>query len=123
MTLALKRIKVYLKFLAILAVVAIILTVVVMNRNNTATVWFFWIDDTQPVNVLWLILITAISSIAGWWGLHKVFGIMREVREVRRQAEVERRLAEQRRLAEELAERERRIDEKVKRSISDPTQP
>ena len=118
MTLVLRRIWVYLKLTAILAVVAVILTVVVENRDNTANVWLFKTYDN--LNVLWLILITAISSIVGWWGFLKVFGVIRELREVRRKAAEQRQIEEQRRLASELAERERRLDEKVKRSISEP---
>ena len=117
MTLVLRRIWVYLKLIAILAVIAMILAVVLMNRDYTVKFWFFTTYD--GVNVLWLILITAISAIIGWWGLFKVFGVLGEIREVRRQSEHERQLQEQRRLANELAERERRIDEKVKRSITE----
>ncbi len=118
MTLVLRRMKVYLKLTAIVAVVAVILTVVVKNRQHTADVWFFGMYE--DVNVLYLILITVVSAIVGWWGFLKVFGVVRELREVQRQAESQRQLEQQRRLAEELAQRERRIDEKVKRSISEP---
>src|ERR1051325_5807408 len=117
MALALKRVKVYLKLIAVLAVVAMVLLVVLKNLDHKADVWFFWIDE--QVNVLWLILVTAVSSIVGWWAIRKVFGVLRELRDVRRMSEAEMKLGEQRRLAQELAEREKRLDAKVRRSISE----
>jgi len=112
MTLVLRRIKVYLKLLAIL------LSIVLKNLDRTVNVWFF--GEYEGINVLWLILITAVSAIVGWWGFLKVFGVLRELREVRAATEANRRLEAQRQFAEEMALRERRIDEKVKRSISGP---
>lgn len=117
MSLALKRIKVYLKLTAIVAVVAIILIIVLKNQDNTANIWFFGPYD--KVNVLWLILITAISSIASWWILLKVFGTLRELRGLRKARMEKQRIDEQQRLARELAEREKRIDEKLRRSITE----
>jgi hypothetical protein len=117
MTLALKRIKVYLKLVAILAVVAAILLIVLMNQDNKAAIWFF--RPYEQVNVLWLILITAVSSIASWWIVLKIFGTLRELRGLKRDRENRQRIDEQQRLARELAEREKRIDEKLRRSITE----
>jgi hypothetical protein len=117
MTLALKRIKVYLKLVAILAVVAAILLIVLMNQDNKANIWFF--GQYDGVNVLWLILITAVSSIASWWIVLKIFGTLRELRGLKRAREDRQRIDEQQRLARELAEREKRIDEKLRRSITE----
>jgi len=119
MALALKRVKVYLKLIAIVAVVAMVLLVVLKNLDHKADVWFFWINE--QVNVLWLILVTAVSSVIGWWAVRKIFGVLRELREVRRLNEAESKLEEQRRLAQELAEREKRLDAKVRKSISEET--
>jgi hypothetical protein len=118
MALALKKIKVYLKLAAIVTALVILLLLVLNNSENTVNVWFFWYED--KINVLWLILITSVSSIVGWWAFRKVFSVIREFREVRRQSQAQMQLDEQRRLAQEMAERERRIDEKVRRSISSP---
>lgn len=117
MSLALKRIKVYLKLSAILAVVAVILLIVLMNQENKANIWFF--QRYEQVNVLWLILITAASSIASWWLMLKIFSTLRELREVRAAERNRRAMSEQQRMAQELAEREKRIDEKLRRSITD----
>jgi len=117
MTLALKRAKVYLKVGAIVAVVLVGLLVFWMNGGRTAAVWFF--REYSQIPVLWLILITGTSSILGWWGVRKVIGVVRDLRELRRARESERQLSEQRRLADQLAEREKRIDEKVRRSLTE----
>jgi type VI protein secretion system component VasK len=117
MSLALKRIKVYLKLSAILAVIAVILLVVLMNLDKRTDVWFF--KPYEQVNVLWLILITAVSAIASWWIVLRVFGTLRELRGLRQAREDRQKIDEQQRLARELAEREKRIDEKLRRSITE----
>ena len=117
MRLALQRVKVYLKLTAILAVVAVILVIVLRNLDNTADVWFF--KDYKQKSVLLLILITAASSIASWWIVSRIFGTLRELRGLRRAREAQQRIDEQQRLARELAEREKRIDEKLRRSITE----
>lgn len=118
MSLALKSLKVYLKLFAILAAAVVILLTVVMNQENKATIWFLW-RSYEQVNVLWLILITAVSSVVSWWAFLKLFGILREFREVRKARRTQFQTEEQQRLARELAEREKRLDEKLRRSISD----
>ena len=117
MTLALKQLKVYLKLATIIAAVAMALLVVFMNRKRTGDVWFF--HEYSDVPVLWLILVTAILAIVGWWGIRKVIGVLRDLRDLRRSREAQRKVDEQRRLAEEIAQREKRIDEKLHRSITE----
>jgi hypothetical protein len=117
MRLALKRIKVYLKLFAIIAVGAAILLIVLKNQDNTANIWFF--HDYEQVGVLWLILITAVSSIASLWIMTKIFGTLRELRQVREAQRTRQMSEEQQRRAQDLAEREKRIDEKLRRSITD----
>lgn len=117
MSLALKRVKVYLKLFAIIAIVVVILLTVYENQDHKARLWFFWFDG--EVNVLWLILVTALLSVVSWWSLTKIFGTVRELRELRRHQFEQQKIDQQRRLAQELAEREKRIDEKLRRSISE----
>lgn len=117
MSLALKRIKVYLKLTLIATVLAVILLIVLMNRNYKADIWFF--KDYPQVNILWLLLVTAVISIASWWIVTKIFATLRDLRRLRSDQAKQQQLAEQQRLARELAEREKRIDEKLRRSISD----
>ena len=117
MKLALRRIKVYGKLVVVGAIAVVALLIIFMNRSRTADVWFF--HAYSDVNVLWLILITAVASIVGWWGLRRIAGLVRDVREFRKTRQADALASEQRRLAKELAEREKRIDEKVRRSITD----
>ncbi len=117
MALALKQIKVYLRLIAIVAVAAVVLLVVVKNRHHEADVWFFGLY--QQVNVVWLMFTTAVASVVVWWGVRKVFGVIRDLRELRRLQRDQARLEEQRRLAREVAEREKRVDEKVRRAIGE----
>ena len=117
MALALRRIKVYVKIGATVITALLIALVVFKNLDRKADVWFF--HEYKDLGVLWLILITAVCSIIGWWGIGKVYTIWREYRELKQAQQAQRRSDEQRKLAAELAEREKRIDEKIRRSISD----
>lgn len=120
MTLAWRRLKVYLK-IALMAVVALVaMLTVIKNRNNTAPVWFF--GPYEQVNVLWLVLITAVSAVVIWWGTWKIAGVVKELREVQRMKESQAQKSEQDRRAAELAERERRLDEKLRDALRDDEQ-
>ncbi len=94
--------------------------VLAFNWRNTADVWFF--HKFESVNVLWLLLITAAGSIVSFWIVSKVFGALRELRALRLERQKKRQLGEQRELAKKLEERERRIDEKLRRSIADESE-
>src|SRR3972149_5828092 len=109
MGLALRRIKVYGKLGATAAVVAAVLLVVLMNLSLTADVWFF--HKYEKVPTFWLILVTAVSAIVGWWGIRKVVGVVRDLRELRESKATGRQREEQRRRAEGVGERVKRTAE------------
>jgi hypothetical protein len=117
MALAARQIKVYLRLVAIGAVGLIVLLVVLMNYQHRATIWFF--GKYEDINVLWLIAVTAVASILGWVIVRKVFSVIRDLKELRKARQHERQISEQQRLADETAEREKRIDEKLRRSITE----
>ena len=119
MGLALKQIKVYGKLGATIVVVGAGLLVVLMNLSRKADVWFF--HEYPQVPTFWLILVTAGSAIVGWWGIRKVVGVVRDLRGLRQARQAAHQRDEQQQLARELAEREKRIDEKLRRSIADGT--
>lgn len=118
MALAVKKIKVYGKLIAIGAVVLAVLLIVLMNWNHRTDVWFFYRFEQVPV--LWLIAVTAAGSVVAWTVLRRVVRVIRELREVRANEAIAQQQELHRRQAEELAERERRIDAKLQRSLSDP---
>lgn len=120
MSLAFKRIKVYVRVLVLIVAVAAIALVLVNNRANRVAFWFFGLtDEKQPINVIWLMLCTAAATLICWWGSRFVWGVWREMREVKRLQAVRQAAKEQESRAKELNERERRLDEKLKRAISD----
>lgn len=116
MSLALKRIKVYSKLGAIGVVVVAGSLVLLKNWEHKATIWFF--HKYEDVPVLWLLAITAASSILLWSGARRVLRVVSEMRDLRRNEASQRQMDEQRKLAEEVAEREKRIDEKIRKSLS-----
>ena len=105
-------------FLNIMGGVALIL---VMNRANAAPVWFFWLTDPQrPINVVWLMLSSALATLVVWWTIRITRGLVRDLQEVGRVAEMERMVAVQKQRDADLKERERRIDDKLQKMESAP---
>lgn len=120
MSLAFKRFKVYLRTLLSALVVVVVGLVLVMNRNHEVAVWFFWLTDPdETVNVVWVMLCTALATLAIWCVVSRGVTLLREVREVRRLQMAKASDERQKARAAELDERERRLDEKLERAITD----
>ena len=117
MSLAVKPWKVYLRMALVVGVAAGIGLVLLMNRGNSAPVWFFWLtDSTKPMNVTWLMLCTAFATLFSWWSFSFARGLWRDAKEVRAQTKADLEAIERSRRERELAERERRLDDKLKRA-------
>lgn len=117
MSLAVKPWKVYLRMALVVGVAGGIGLVLLMNRGNSAPVWFFWLtDSTKPMNVTWLMLCTAVATLFSWWSFSFARGLWRDAKEVRAQSKADLEAIERSRKERELAERERRIDDKLKRA-------
>ena len=120
MSLAFKRFKVYLRTLLSALVVVVVGLVLFKNRNHEVAVWFFWLTDPdETVNVVWVMLCTALATLVSWWVVSRGVTLLREVREVRRLQLAKASDERQKARAAELDERERRLDEKLERAITD----
>ena len=118
MSLAFKRFKVYTKVVLVVIVALAIGTVFFKNRDHQVRFWFFGlVDDGAQINVVWLIVCTAVGAVFSWWVLLAALGTIKDLREVRREGEFEKREKAQQEKAQKLREQERRIDEKVSRAI------
>jgi len=115
MGLAVRRIKIYAKLAAIVAVLLVVVLVVLLNRNKTASVWFFGTFD--EVNVLWLLVVTACGSIVGFWIVSKVWRTWRELRQLQRDEQAQTSQAQQREMLERVERKEREIDRKLREAI------
>ena len=124
MTLALKRFKVYVRSTLIVVVAVAIGLVLLNNRDNVVSFWFFGLtDESRPLNVIWLMLCTAAGTLVSWWVFSFGWGLWRDMREVKRQQtmdEVAKGLAKRQ---AEMDERDRRIDEKLERAITQEEEP
>ena len=120
MKLAIQQLKVYVRAaLVVVAVVAVGLFLF-KNRTHTVSVWFFGVTDpTRPINVVWLITFTAVGSLVMRWVLVMGWRLWRSLSELKRLRALEgaSKILDDR--AVELEERERRIDEKVQRAITE----
>ncbi|MFH0981039.1 MAG: hypothetical protein V2A79_05820 [Planctomycetota bacterium] len=120
MRLALQRVKVYSRLTLIVLVILAVGAVLWKNRDHQAQVWFFWLVDTsRPINVLWLILCTALGALVAYWTLSLVWGVRRDMKKVALESALREREEGQEARAKELQEQEQRIDAKLKKAISE----
>ena len=70
MNVAIKKAKLYVKLVLIALVVIMAVVVLVMNYTRNADVWFF--KGYENVNVLKLLLVTAVISIVSFWILTRL---------------------------------------------------
>ena len=113
MSLAFKQISVYTKLILVLIVALAVGTVLVKNRNSMVTIWFFGlVESDKPINVLWLLLCTAVGSVVCWWVFLKALHLVREMREVAQEKQARKATELQEQRARELTAQEERIDER-----------
>ncbi len=124
MGVALKQLKVYVRGALILVVGVAISLVLVKNRGHSVPFWCFgFTDDARPVNVVWLMICTAAATLVTWWVLSLAWGLLRDMREVKRLRTVAVATRELENRTVELNQRERRVDEKVQRAIAQGDEP
>jgi type VI protein secretion system component VasK len=117
MNLAFRRFAVYCRLALMGAVVVVLALIIWMNRENRVGFWLF--GPHEDVNVLYIILITAIVSVAVFWIVTRVRGVLRELQAVRAEKLRAADEAARQRQANEVAEREKRLDEKLRRSLTE----
>jgi uncharacterized membrane-anchored protein len=123
-SLAIKRFKVYVRVTLIVVVAVAIGLVLFKNRDNEVSFWFFGVtEDGTQINVVWLMLCTAVGTLLSWWVFSFGWGLWRDPREVKRQQAVDRATKELAKREAELDERDRRIDQKLKRAITQEEEP
>ena len=120
MSLAFRRIKVYSRLTLIVLVVLAVGAVFWRNRDHSAKFWFFWlIDEQQPINVLWLMLCTAVGALLAYGLLSTVWGLRKEMKKLAQDTELRERERQQAERAKTLQEQEQRIDAKLKKAVSE----
>lgn len=100
------------------AVALLLVLVLVLNWNNRATVWFF--HKFEDIPIIWLLLVTGFGAIVAAWVTKGFFRVMSDWSRLRHQAENSRKLKDQQQLANELAEQEKRIDDKIQHTLQAP---
>jgi len=119
MTLAIKQLKVYLRTFAVALVVGAVGLVLFENRSNKVAFWFFGLThEDKPTNVVWLMLWTAGGTLTAWRVVWFARGLWRDMREVARLKAIEETDKQQKQRAAELEQRERRIEEQLKRAVA-----
>lgn len=118
MSLAWRQLKAYVRLALVVIVVLAIALMLYNNRAKSVALWFFWLrDEQQPINVVFLMLWTAVGTLISWWVLSFGWELFRDMREIKRQSRLERAKKELTEREAELQRRERQLDEKVDRVI------
>ncbi len=115
MNVAIKKTKLYVKLVLIALVVIMAVVVLVMNYSRKADVWFF--KGYEDVNVLKLLLVTAVISIISFWILTTGFKLAKQWREVSKQVAHQEKIKRLDSKADELEKQEQRIDDKINRAL------
>ena len=124
MSVAFRQLGVYVRGAIVLVVAAAIGLVLFKNRGNEVSFWFFGVtEDGTQINVVWLMLCTAVGALLSWWVFSFGWGLWRDLREVKRQQAMDRVTKELAQREAELDERDRRIDQKLKRAITQEDEP
>ncbi len=97
-------------------VALLVLLVLLWNRNNRATIWFF--HEFKDIPVIGLLLVTGLGSIVAAWVTRGFFRVIGEWRRLRREHELSDKFRDHKRLADELTEQEKRIDTKLKGALN-----
>jgi uncharacterized integral membrane protein len=119
MTLAFKQMRVCVRAALVIGVVGAIGLVLLMNRTHTVSFWFFGLTPDHPIHVVWLMLCTAGGTLLAWWTVLVALRLYRDMRELKQSRTLESAVRSQSQRSAELDERERRLDEKLKRAIAD----
>ena len=115
-----KQISVYTRLTIVIILFAALVVVVFMNRNYKTN---FWPGASgEQVSTLWLMLATAILSIIAFWLFSKTRRVFKDLNELRAEEALAAKADETERLRKNLADQERRIDEKIQRALG-PDQP
>ena len=110
MSLAWKRFRVYFRLIIAIVVLGAIGLVLIKNKNHTVKVWFFGLVNPQSeINVLWVILWTALFTRIAWFLMSFSLHLWQDYREVKK-ADLRRELDEQQKRREaDLLDREQRL--------------
>jgi hypothetical protein len=114
MSLALRRVKVYAQVALVGVLVVAIAIVLFMNRKNSVSFWFFgFTDDAKKVNVVWLLVWTASTTLVVARLFWFARGLLRNWRELHRAEQVAEATEAQKKRAADLEERQRQLDAKL----------
>ncbi len=117
MNIAIQRIKVYSKLILMVALAVVFAVIIVMNRNNTVTIWFF--RQYAGINVLWLILVTALLTLIGWWVLRATINVVGDVRQLKKEEDQRNQAKQQKELAEKVSRHEETLQKRQQHTSHD----
>jgi hypothetical protein len=114
MSLAIKRLKVYLRVAIVVVLASAIALVLYKNRNHTVQFWFFGLVDPQrPINVIWLLWWTAGTTLLIAQLVRFMRGLLADLRAVRKIKAGQLAAAQHAKRLADLEARERKVAEQL----------
>ena len=78
MAVAFEQVKLYTRLALMIIAVGMIAAVLLFNRHHDTDVWFF--HPFHQVNVIWVMVVTSVASVASFWLLTQVIAVRRDLR-------------------------------------------
>jgi low affinity Fe/Cu permease len=84
------KIKMWTRLTLISVVLLYLLVFIIKNRDNDIKISVPLVKEYNDLNVLVVMLLTAVFSIFGWWLLKTVLRAVRQIKDINRKAKIER---------------------------------
>ncbi len=74
-----KKVKAWIRLVVTLVFLFLVILIIWKNWDNQADLWFF---HSYKIAVIWLLIVTALVSVGGFWvlkGVHRAFKDVKQV--------------------------------------------
>jgi hypothetical protein len=74
-----KKFKAWVRLVVTLILLFLVILIIAKNSDNQASLWFF---HTYNIAVIWLLIVTSLVSVVGFWIIKGVYRAFKDVRHV-----------------------------------------
>lgn len=77
-----QKIKAWARLILLVVLILEIVLIVFKNQDNKANLWLFFGVQLNQVHVIWLMVVTVLVTLVGFWVLKGVYRAYRDVKRV-----------------------------------------